>query len=121
MNYTIDFDSEKEIVKVAYAGRVSLDERVQAVKDVTRTYAKYMPLKILIDVRDLKMHLSLEEQKHFGQYLSNHKGLAEAKVAVLHPSDHNPNLLVDIHAFNNGYRLAEFEKRQVAQTWLLEA
>lgn len=121
MNCKIEFDDTAEVINITYVGEVSLEERVQAVKEVAQKYEKFMPLKIIIDVRDLEMHLSLDDQKYFGQYLASHESLQGAKVAVLHPSKNNPNLVIDVHAFTNGYRLAEFKKLQDAKSWLLEA
>lgn len=120
MNYNIDFDKLLEIVHVNYNGVVSLRERLQAVEDVCDAYTAYNPLKILINVRNLEMTLTIQEQQYFGHHLANHNGLLFAKVAVLHNTDHNPNLIVDACAFNNGYRLAEFIRREEAEAWLAE-
>lgn len=119
MTYTLDFDEDFEIVRVIYSGEVSLDERMRAVKDVCSTYAEFMPLKILVDVRNLVIHMSFQEQRSFGEFLSVYSGLTNARVAVLHKSSHNPNVLIDTIAFNNGYKLAEFNDAADAKNWLI--
>ena len=118
MPYTIGFNPQSQIVDVVYSGTVSLDERKKAVEDVCAAHVK--PLKILIDVRKLTMHLSLQEQQTFGKHLAKHPGLINARVAVLHEPSHNPNLLIDATAFNNGYMLAQFNTPEDAEVWLLK-
>jgi hypothetical protein len=83
-------------------------------------FPEQKPYKILVNVCELKMDLSLHEQHEFGDYLAFHPGLSRAKVAVVHKADYNPNLLIDNCAFNNGYRLAEFNQIKEAEAWLIE-
>lgn len=120
MSYTIDVDDNKRIVYVSYSATVNLDDRIQTVKNVCSSYADFMPLKILVNVCELEMDLSIQEQNSFGEFLANYPGLTNARVAVLHKSNHNPNLLIDIVAFNNGYKLAEFNDKKEAETWLAQ-
>jgi hypothetical protein len=121
MPYTLHFDQAKKIVQVFYAGTVSLIERMQAVEDVCGRYTDLNPLKILVDVRALEMHLSFEEQQLFGKFLANHPGLSNARVAVCHKSGHNPNIIIDTLAFTQGYMLAQFDKKRDAESWLSKA
>ena len=118
MEFRINFDKLNEVVHVAYTGNVSLNKRKQAVKEVCDSYGKFMPLKILVNVCDLEMHLSFDEQQSFGEYLASHEGLANARVAVLYQEGHNPNLVVDTSAFLNGYLLAQFDDMRAAELWL---
>ena len=120
MNYKIIYIQSLDIIHVVYSGYVSLSERKQAVNDVCSSYPDKKPLKILVNVCDLKMDLSLQEQHDFGDYLAFHSGLSQAKVAVVHEPDYNPNLLIDTCAFNNGYKLAEFNQVKEAEMWLKE-
>ena len=117
--YSIDFNPALKVVNVSYLGAVSLKDRVCAVNDVCENYARFGPLKILVDVNKLEMELTTEEQVAFGEYLAGHVDLTDARVAVLHKPEHNPNLVVDITAFNKGYLLAEFNKKENAEAWLL--
>ena len=104
-----------------YSGTVSLNERIQAVQEVCDSYRNFMPLKILVNVCDLEMHLSIDEQQSFGRYLASHEGLANARVAVLYQTGHNPNIIVDSSAFLNGYLLAAFDDAKEAELWLTES
>ena len=49
----------------------------------------------------------------------NNTGLPNARVAVLHKPDFNPNAIIDDSAFNNGYLLAQFSSPDDAELWLL--
>ena len=95
MSYIIELNKPLEIVNVIYSGKVSLDMRLQAVDQVCFNYSHLKPLRILVDVRELVMDLSIEEQQAFGKYLASHPGLTNAKVAVVHKPDFNPNVVID--------------------------
>ena len=119
--FSINFDKLNEVVHVAYSGIVSLNKRMQAVQEVCDSYRNFMPLKILVNVCDLEMHLSFDEQMSFGRYLASHEGLTNARVAVLYQEGHNPNLVVDTSAFLNGYLLAQFDNMRTAELWLTKS
>jgi len=118
MSYVIHKDESLNIVNVTYTGTVNLHDRMQAVERVCRNYSHLRPLKILVDVRELVMELSIEDQQAFGKHLANHPGLTNARVAVLHQRDFNPNVVIDDSAYNNGYVLAQFSSPTDAELWL---
>jgi hypothetical protein len=118
MSYVIELNKPQEIVNVIYSGKVSLDMRLQAVDQVCCNYSHLMPLRILVDVRELVMDLSFDEQQAFGKQLANNPALTNARVAVLHKPDFNPNAIIDDSAFNNGYMLAQFISPDDAELWL---
>lgn len=118
MSYIIHLDESLNIVNVTYTGTVSLHNRMQAVERVCRNYSHLRPLKILVDVRELVMDLSIEEQQAFGKHLAHHPGLTHARVAVLHKPDFNPNVVIDDSAYNDGYMLAQFSSLTDAELWL---
>jgi hypothetical protein len=119
MIYKIDLNESLDIVNVVYSGKVSLDMRMQAVKQTCSDLGHLKPLKILVDVRGLVMRLSFEEQQDFGKHLANNPALTDARVAVLHKPDFNPNAIIDDSAFNNGYMLAQFSSQADAELWLI--
>jgi len=119
MSYIIELNKPLEIVNVIYSGKVSLDMRLQAVDQVCLNYSHLKPLRIRVDVRELVMDLSFDEQQAFGKQLANNTGLTNARVAVLHKPDCNPNAIIDDSAFNNGYLLAQFSSPDDAELWLL--
>ena len=118
MSYVIELNKPLEIVNVIYSGKVSLDMRLQAVDQVCCNYCHLIPLRILVDVRELVMDLSFDEQQAFGKQLANNPALTNARVAVLHKPDFNPNAIIDDSAFNNGYMLAQFISPDDAELWL---
>ena len=120
MAFRIALDDSLEIVNVVYNGTVDLETRKQAVERVCSGYGDLQPLKILVDVRELIMDLTFDEQQAFGEYLANHPGLTDARVAVLHRPEFNPNVVIDSSAYNNGYLLAQFSSRRDAEMWLMK-
>jgi len=121
MSYRIKFNESLETVNVIYTGTCNLEMRKQAVEQVCNNYSHLKPLKILVDVRDLVMDLSFEDQQMFGEYLANHPGLTHARVAVLHKHDFNPNVIIDDSAYNQGYILAQFSSQSDAELWLIQS
>ena len=121
MSYRIKFNESLETVNVIYSGTVSLEMRKQAVEQVCNNYSHLKPLKLLVDVRDLVMDLSFEDQQMFGEHLANHPGLTHARVAVLHKHDFNPNVIIDDSAYNQGYILAQFSSQSDAELWLIQS
>tara|TARA_B110000503_G_scaffold42977_1_gene70332 strand:- start:13473 stop:13799 length:327 start_codon:yes stop_codon:yes gene_type:complete len=98
-----------------YADAVSLDERVRAVEEVCRLYVPSRPLRILVNVRELEMRLSFYDQQTFGDFLASHPELSDARVQVLHNQNHNPNIVIEMSAFNGGYTLAQFNDTNDAE------
>jgi hypothetical protein len=120
MGYSITYHEPLNIVHVIYSDAVSLDERVRAVEEVCRLYAHSRPLRILVNVRELEMRLSFQDQQTFGDFLASHPELSDARVAVLHSQSHNPNIVIDMSAFNGGYTLAQFNDTNDAEDWLVK-
>lgn len=118
MAFSIKFDQSSQIVSVIFSGITDLESKLRAVKEVTQAHASQEELKILVDVRKQVMNMSLGEQEAFGEYLANHRDLHNARVAVLHEPSFNPNTVIDVISFKNGYQLKEFSAPQEARQWL---
>ena len=121
MGCKIECDPSSEIVSVIFSGQVNLGMKLRAVEEVCSNYRDQMPLKIIVDVREVvMMDMLLNEQEAFGEYLANHFDLHYARVAVLHKPSFNPNAVIDVKAYKNGYQLSEFSSQSEAEQWLLE-
>ena len=121
MAFKINFDTSTQIISVIYSGATDLDSKLRAVEEVTQTYADKEGMKILVDVREEMMNMSLGEQEAFGEYLANHYDLRKAKVAVLHEPSFNPNTVIDVISHKNGYQLVEFSSLADATQWLIRS
>jgi hypothetical protein len=121
MAFKINFDTSTQIISVKYSGATDLDSKLRAVEEVTQTYSGKEEIKILIDVREQIMDMSLSEQEAFGEYLANHYDLRKAKVAVLHNPSFNPNTVIDVISYKNGYQLVEFSSLAEATRWLIRS
>lgn len=120
MKYEVNICAKTQIISVIYEGPVSFQERKTTISEVCERFGEMAPLKILVNVVKLEMVLSLDEQKELGEFLASHPLLSDARIAVLHETSVNPNIMVDIIAFTNGYLLAEFTSKTEAEDWLLE-
>ena len=121
MAFKIDFDTSTQIISVIFSGATDLNSKLNAVEEVTKAYADNEEMKILVDVREQMMDMSLGEQEAFGEYLANHYDLRKAKVAVLHDPSFNPNSVIDVVSYKNGYQLVEFSSLAEATRWLTQS
>ncbi|OMH25801.1 hypothetical protein [Motiliproteus sp. MSK22-1] len=117
MAYSVVKDGEG-IISVTYKDKVDLAERYSAVSDACKHIDDIAAVRLLIDVREVVVNMTLNEQKTFGNFLANKYELSEAKVAVLHKSDNNPNQAIDTYAYMQGYHLVEFTDPGEARLWL---
>ena len=120
MPYSVVKDGE-DIILVTYKDEVDLAERFSAVNDACKYICDIASVRLLIDVREVVVNMTLEEQKAFGTYLANKPEFSEAKVAVLHKRDNNPNQAIDTYAYMQGYHLVEFTDYGEARLWLIGA
>lgn len=118
MPYFIQADSSWGLITVSYKEKVDLAQRISATKDVCRLIENWNSVRILVDVRAIQMEMTLEEQEQFGRYIATRDELEKAKVAVLHKSDYNPNVIIDTFAYLNGYNVVAFTDDSEAQDWL---
>ncbi len=117
MTYSIQKD-DSNIITVTYTGSVNLSERKTAVDETCKLITPSVPVKLLIDVRNINNNMSLDEQEYFVEYLVEKKELANAKVAVLHNPQSNPNFMIDSFAYIAGYQTVDFDREKDAISWL---
>ena len=118
MPHEMKLNEDDGIVEVTYDGHINLRDRKKGLEMLCALYAHMQPLRILLDVRAIKMDLTFDEQKTWGEYFAAHPKLVYARAAVLHEKDHNPNKYIDTFAFNKGYLLAQFSDEEEARGWL---
>ena len=106
------------IIEAIYSGGVDLNERKMAVDEVCELVNYPDPVRLLIDVRNITMEMSLKEQKYFGKYLAGREELVNAKVAVLHNPRSNPNVFINAYAYIEGYQVVDFDDQNNAISWL---
>lgn len=121
MTYKIETKPPSNIVTLTYSGRVDLDMRLRTVGEICSNYSDLKPLRVLVDVRELVMDMLFGEQEAFGEYLANHYDLHNAKAAVLHQPGFNPNAVINVSAYKNGFQMAEFSSQSKAEQWLLKS
>jgi len=117
MPYSIEKDSEN-IVTVTFIDSVDLTERKAAVNDSFNYIDSSHRALLLIDVRDVVVNMSHDEQKEFGTFLAHQPELSNAKVGVLHKPGHNPNQVINTYAYMEGYHVVGFDELNHARLWL---
>ena len=117
MPYSIQID-DSGITTVVYSGSVGLGERKNAVDEVCGMVEPSMPVRLLIDVRNIVMSMSTDEQVTFGKYVASREQFSDAKVAVVHEAGNNPNIMITTTAYLEGYHVVEFDDLNEARLWL---
>lgn len=117
MPYFIHKD-DPSIITVRYDGNVDIKERMNAVDNVCDLVRSQDTVNLLIDVRNITMNMSRDEQIYLGKYLADKKELSTAKVAVVHIPTNNPNQLINAVAYTEGYEVVDFDNVNQASQWL---
>lgn len=117
MTYSIQ-ETNPDIITITYTGGVCLNERKAAIVETCKLLNQPDNVKLLIDVRKLIMKMSQEEQKYFAEYLSRKKELENARVAVLHNPESNPDSLINAFAYVRGHYSVDFVDKYEAIAWL---
>lgn len=115
--YQITHDDTSGIIKLFYSGCVTFQDKLSAMDEICERFGSLDKLKILIDIRDATINLSLLEQDSFGKYLASLNPLRKAKTAVVHCPEFNPTCLIDAIAFNYGVSIAQFDSYNEAVQW----
>ncbi len=118
MTYKIENIKENDVICVRYSCGVTMNERMAAVHEVCTKKDKFKPLRLLIDVRQVKQKMNKLEQEVFGKYLASVEEFKTAMVAVLSEVSRNPNTLINKVSVKAGYNLMEFDSEQDALVWL---
>lgn len=117
MEYLVQ-ETDPNIITVTYSGNVDLNQRKSAVSETCRLLNQSDFVGLLVDVTKMSLQMTLDEQKHFAEYLSSKKELAKAKVAILHSPLSNPNSLINAVAYANGFSSVDFNNKSEAIAWL---
>ena len=117
MTYSIQKD-DSNIITVTYTGSVNLSERKTAVDETCKLITPSVPVKLLIDVRNINNNMSLDEQEYFATYLASKKELVNAKVATLHNPLNEQNKIINAFAYLEGYQVVDFYRIHEAISWL---
>ena len=117
MPYSVQKENS-DIITVCFTGSVELPERKMCVDEVCELVSPSNAVKLLIDVTNITMNMSVEEQAIFGEYLAGKDELNNAKVAVLHNRQNNPNLIINAIAYSKGYATVDFDFKADAISWL---
>ena len=118
MSYSI-INGDNEIVTLKYSGAVNYEERLQALEEICQLIASKGPILLVVDLCDMRLNMTMEEQVAFGKYLANKKELANSKVAMLNDKQLNPNSIVETYAYLGGYQAVSFDRQSEARLWLL--
>ena len=118
MPYSIQIN-DSNITTVIFTGSVGLSERIMAVDEVCGLIESSAPVRLLIDIRNIIMNMTTDEQVYFGKYIASREQFSEAKVAVVHTPENSPNIMITTTAYLEGYHVVEFDDLDDANLWLI--
>lgn len=118
MSFQIRFDPGTRIVRAVFFNEVTVEEKFSAARQVAEKFGHMHPLLMIVDVRQAKLLLSVQERVEFGVFAATLQGLSHARIAVLHAPDHNENVIIDGAAQAQGMNVVEFVTEVAALEWL---
>ena len=118
MCFQIRYDTRQRVVRTVFYGSVFLVDKVAAVRQVAERYGHMQSLRIIVDVREADIQLSVAERQEFGTYAASLKGISHARVGVLHAPDYNANVVISSVARAEGMDVAEFISEGALLLWL---
>lgn len=118
MGFQIRFNPATRIVSAIFFDRVVLADKIASARQVAEKYGHLHPLSLLVDVRNADIDMTIEERQQFGAFAAHLPGLSHARIAVLHASDRNANVVINSTAQSEGMHIVEFICEQTALNWL---
>ncbi|WP_193164990.1 hypothetical protein [Microbulbifer hainanensis] len=118
MGFQIRYDARQRVVRTVFFGSVFLVDKMAAARQVAERYGHMQSLRIIVDVREADILLSVAERQQFGSYAAALKGLNHARVGVLHAPDYNANVVINSVARAEGMDVAEFISEGALLLWL---
>ena len=120
MNFTIDTDPENNLVTVNYTPDTSYQDRIDALNELIEICKSHSSINILIDTRNAKKELTLDEQKKLGALIaSNELQFKRNKTAIVEHFSSYPNFFITAVAATDGFsRTCQFGCKSDAILWL---
>nr|WP_010132617.1 hypothetical protein [Microbulbifer agarilyticus] len=118
MSVQIRLESGTRVVRCSPQGDVSFDEMANASLRISQKYGHVRPLRILVDVRFVQVHMSADDNKRFAQFVAQLPGYGSAKIVVLHPLSHNPMSATDRVSREGGLSICQCVSEGEAYAWL---
>ncbi|WP_066962424.1 hypothetical protein [Microbulbifer sp. Q7] len=118
MSFQIRYDAPNRVVRAIFFDEVTIEEKMASARQIAEKYGHLHPLLLVVDVREAKVLLDMQQRQEFGVYAATLPGLSHAHIAVLHAPDHNANVGIDQAATAKGLRVVEFLTEHAALEWL---
>lgn len=118
--FSIKYIPDGRIVRVVFAGRLGLAERIAAAQQVTEKYHHHSPLRLLVDLRHQEAVLTPEEQRQLAGFVCDDPVLQKAHIAILHRHDYSATALVSGLITRHLSNARQFLVESEALGWLRE-
>ena len=106
------------VVRCTPVGDVSFADMSNASYLISQKYGHLRPVRILVDVRHVKIIMTPRESQQFAQFVSGLPGFDEARIAVLHGMSHNPMAATDRESRASGLLVRSFFCETESYSWL---
>lgn len=119
MSYTFKLDHEHEVIEADYAGLVTFEERMQAIKEGIAIMQDREFPRILINLVGAKMQISKQEKIELSTYVSEQYALIKAKTAFLISHEQlKEQAIEDVVTRTDEFMSHVFYNRSKALGWL---
>ena len=114
----IRLEKEARIVRCTPQEDAGIEIMSNASQLISQKYGHFKPLRILVDVRRVKINMTPEKNQAFAQFISSLPGFGEARIAVLHDISHNPMTATDQESRDSGLLVRSFFSEAESIRWL---
>jgi hypothetical protein len=120
MAFKITDDKERKIITVKYSGTITIDDRLQAVKEGTDLLCRTGYSSVLVDLSEATIKFkNPEEESKFAMIISSNDVLKNCKTAFLNKPGKRDNDYIEILARTRHYNFKSFTDLNEAYHWLI--
>ncbi|WP_444943512.1 hypothetical protein ACJJIK_18415 [Microbulbifer sp. ZKSA006] len=121
MSFHISYQPTGGIARVLFLGPLGYADKIEATARLVGKYRHRNPLRVLLDLRYARSHITLEEHQKYIRYMAENSVLRRAFIAVLHPRSRWTCPLPSHSAYLCRFSSREFIVEAEAEAWLAQA
>jgi hypothetical protein len=120
MPYTVSSDEQSRLVEIVYSGRITIETRMDAMRDGVALLEALDYVRVLVDLRgSTAAPEPLDAGNAFATRLAYWPRLRDSRLAFVTLPSQYSNLLVESMAAARHLTLEHFHRREDALQWLL--
>lgn len=119
-NFQIRYSRSLRIVRLHFFGRVGLETRLFALRQIAERFHHLAQLRMLVDMRYAVSLMTAGQQRELVDFILGDPVISRARIAVLYSTHYSPSKLSILSMARRGLMSREFLVESEAQAWLLD-